>query len=84
MFLTLPSAPSISALSRWPKTHEVSLRLMPHLLATKLYSKVGLYIGLIPGSHSLILDTPLVQMVVHNISSTFELPSLQKELTTFN
>jgi hypothetical protein len=58
--------------------------LMENLLASKLNAKLGEHLFTIPGACSLHLDTPIIQMVLHGIPTTFDFGDLQTELTSDN
>jgi len=62
----------------------VTLTTMESIKATSLNSKVGLFLHLIPGTVSVLLDTPVSHVLVHGIPTSKSLVEIAAELTTFN
>ena len=64
--------------------NDVTLTTMESVKATFLNSKVGAFLHLIPGTTSVQLDTPMTQLLVHGIPTTYAMATVATELTTYN
>jgi len=62
----------------------VTLTTMESIKATSLNSKLGSFLHLIPGTVSVLLDTPVSHVLVHGIPTSKSLVAIATELTTFN
>jgi len=62
----------------------VTLTTMESIKATSLTSKVGTFLYLIPGTVSVHLDTPVLDILVHRIPTSKSLAEIASELTTYN
>jgi len=61
----------------------VTLTTMESIKSTSLNSKVGSFLHLIPGTVSVLLDTPVSHVLVHGIPTSKSLVEIATELTTF-
>ena len=61
-----------------------SLITMDTVKAASLSNKVSSFLHLIPGTTTVHLDFPTVQILVHGIATDRSLPDIAQELTTFN
>ena len=64
--------------------NDVTLTTMESVKATSLNSKVGAFLHLIPGTTIVQLDTPVTQLLVHGIPTTYAMATVAAELTTYN
>lgn len=66
------------------KGNTVTLTTMEAVKATTLNSKVSTFLHLIPGTISVHLDLPIMQLLVHGIPTSENLSTIVTELTTYN
>ena len=66
------------------KGNTITITTMESIRATSLNSKVGTFLHLIPGTMSVHLDTPVIQLLVHGLPTSSSLDAIATELTTFN
>ena len=64
--------------------NNLTLITMDTVKAASLNSKVPSFLHLIPGTTSVRVDFPTVQMLVHGLPTDCPLPEIAQELTTFN
>src|SRR5947209_7260155 len=57
---------------------------MEAVKASSLSSKVSQFLYLIPGTTTVQLDNPTVQLLVHGIPTSHTLADISRELTTYN
>jgi hypothetical protein len=62
----------------------LTITTMETVKATSLNSKVAQFLHLIPGTTTVHLDTPSVQLLVHGIPTSYSLDHIGRELSTFN
>ena len=64
--------------------NNLTLITMETVKAASLSSKVSSFLHLIPGTTTVRLDFPTVQILVHGLPTDRSLPDIAQELTTFN
>ena len=67
----------------WPDNN-LTLITMETVKAASLSNKVSSFLHLIPGTTTVRLDFPTVQILVHGLPTDRSLPDIVQELTTFN
>jgi hypothetical protein len=64
--------------------NNITLITMESVKSTSLKSRASTFLHLIPGTSSVHLDTPMTQLIVHGIPTSYALLNIREELTTFN
>ena len=64
--------------------NNLTLNTMETVKGASLSNKVSSFLHLIPGTTTVRLDFPTVQMLVHGLPTDRSLPDIAQELTTFN
>jgi hypothetical protein len=64
--------------------NDLTLITMDTVKATSLSGKVAQFLHLIPGTTTVRLDSPSVQLLVHGLPTSCSLTDIGKELTTYN
>ena len=64
--------------------NNLTLITMETVKAASLSNKVSSFLHLIPGTTTVRLDFPTVQILVHGLPTDHSLPDIAQELTTFN
>ena len=67
----------------WPDNN-LTLISLDTVKAASLSNKVSSFLHLIPGTTTIRLDFPTVQILVHGLPTDHSLPDIAQELTSFN